>query len=89
MESQTRSKICSTVSVGMFSPDRAERRASRSAGAMSIVLRAGTFYIYREIGAPGYPDLPLAGRIGAAALCDGPQALHADEPLIEQEPATL
>ncbi|MBS0124132.1 c-type cytochrome biogenesis protein CcmI [Thetidibacter halocola] len=37
------------------------------AGAVVAVVLAGGIGLYMQIGAPGYPDLPLAGRIAAAA----------------------
>lgn len=41
--------------------------ARRVAGAAILaVVIAGSVLVYREVGAPGYPDLPLAARIAAA-----------------------
>jgi len=36
------------------------------AGAVALAVAAGTFLVYRELGAPGYPDLPLQARIDAS-----------------------
>lgn len=40
-------------------------RLAAAAGIAAILL-AGSFLTYRSLGAPGYPDLPLAARIDAA-----------------------
>ncbi|WP_136441328.1 c-type cytochrome biogenesis protein CcmI [Pacificoceanicola onchidii] len=36
------------------------------AGLMAVIVLGGGFGTYQMLGAPGYPDLPLAGRIAAA-----------------------
>ncbi|MEX5726781.1 cytochrome c-type biogenesis protein CcmH [Rhodovulum iodosum] len=49
------------------SAGRAPQGASIVAGVLALtVLTAGAFALYSRIGAPGYPDLPMAKRIAAA-----------------------
>ncbi|MEM0935240.1 MAG: c-type cytochrome biogenesis protein CcmI [Pseudomonadota bacterium] len=59
--------------------DRAHRRAGGTGQApegltvaaafvSGIVVIGGSFALYQGLGAPGYPDLPLAGRIEAAEI---------------------
>ncbi len=52
------------------------------AGLLLLALPAGTYFIYRDIGAPGYPDLPLKQRLeNAAQVHDNRQSQQAAEAL--------
>jgi len=59
------------VSRRILDADRALQGDARSTriggtaliGGGLVVLMAGAFWLYNQIGAPGYPDLPLQGRI--------------------------
>lgn len=39
---------------------------SVAAALMTVVVVGGAFVLYRQLGAPGYPDLPMASRIAAS-----------------------
>lgn len=42
------------------------RGLSLGAAALMALVLAGSVWVYARVGAPGYPDLPIAGRIAAA-----------------------
>ncbi|MEM6634753.1 MAG: c-type cytochrome biogenesis protein CcmI [Pseudomonadota bacterium] len=61
------------------------------AGAMLLTLIAGTLGLYQTIGAPGYPDLPLANRLAQAeaARADRPDQRTAEAGLAAAPPAQV
>ena len=87
------------ISRRILDADRAARNAAagQAAGGPRLVAAlvvavalAGAFWLYREIGAPGYPDLPIADRLDRAAAfrADRPSQAEAEAEAPRRETAT-
>lgn len=82
------------ISRRILDVDRARQKGQRSDGGLSpraargvglatmAAALAGSFAIYWEYGAPGYPDMPLAQRLEASAAA---RATRADQATVEAE----
>jgi cytochrome c-type biogenesis protein CcmH len=57
-----------------------------AAALLAVGIIGGAFALYRELGAPGYPDLPLATRI---AMAEDARANRPDQATAEAEAAAL
>lgn len=57
---------------------RAPRTLSLAGAGLTLALLGGAFAVYLQIGAPGYPDLPLAARIAAAEAARKDRPVQAD-----------
>jgi cytochrome c-type biogenesis protein CcmH len=90
---QEAARIKTEVSRRVLEADKAVQTETRAGSAPKsvtyaallgcLVLLGGSLALYREIGAPGYPDLPLSARLADAATT------RADRPTQAQAEAAL
>ncbi|WP_172294305.1 c-type cytochrome biogenesis protein CcmI [Pseudoruegeria sp. HB172150] len=76
MSTEETERVRVEVSRRLLEADRAAQIANTGTSApshvtyagagLTVLLLAGAFLLYRQIGAPGYPDLPLNARLAAA-----------------------
>ena len=85
-------RLRTEVSRRLLDADRTAQSATRTAGkgglalaaALILALVAGAYWAYTRLGAPGYPDLPLAARL---AMSDELRAARPSQTEMEEQAA--
>ncbi|MBU9699512.1 c-type cytochrome biogenesis protein CcmI [Rhodobacteraceae bacterium HSP-20] len=88
-------RLRTEVSRRLLDADRAARTANRSAGKGGIAIAAalvlatigGAYWTYTRLGAPGYPDLPLATRFAMSDEMRASRPPQAEMEATAQRPA--
>ncbi len=81
----SRRLLCADAAAGKIALSEAPATATRMMIAAAAVLVGGAGSLYLMLGAPGYPDLPLRERIGAA---EEARASRPGQAVAEAEPAS-